>query len=969
MSIRISYDSAEAAGRLASFSRNFHDIYRFARLEPKEVATFFQASYEAIRSWSTGMRMPSETRRDQFLEFIKRCYIRQPSQEVLDAAVNLMRAYTPDQPVDESDLRALLGNNANGSNGLDQNTVSESAYPSGSHATAHDDESVPLLDVDEERGVVPPVPPIFYGREPELKRLRQLLGRNRLITLLTDGGTGKTSLAIKLGNDLQEQSGRYPHGIWFVELPSLKNTDFVGESGADSYDLVLVAQAVMQRLGLAEEPNQTVINTLLTFLKRRTLLLILDGCEQLAEACSHLADAILGAAEGVQIISTSRVPLHATGEIIFQVAPLPVPKPDAISGTMKPEQWQMFLDEYQAVKLFTARSKTKWVASDAHRLGSVCRRLGGVPLAIELAASRVNPAALVDITVAGQTQQYPLLSKGEHLDELLRSFGGGGSTVSIQQTLEATLDWAVSLLSDAEKSLYQQISMFATSFSLRAAENIVVVPQEEANVTFVQDGLANLVRYSLLTRRVEGSFVRYAMHDQVRSHAFRMLLKNQGSGVQSLKEVQRRYFKFYYSLVRQAERRLPSTERNTWLIRLDMEYDNIRAALAWALEQPEDLQRQALELAAPLAIYLFFRDRYTEGITLNCDLRRRYRGSNKLARASSSFGLGVLYRARGQVELALERLRDSVRVYEEVVGNPELVSRDNELRLAYARLFLALALRDADAWGNPPDAPGAEIENPCKLVAQALQKFKAEDDEWGIALAYTFLGACKVALADRAKRPRDDQEQEDTGSDSKAQQAAIATQTQQAAQDAREDLTEAFDRASDLQDVWLLAQAVTQLGILAFTVGDYQETINRFKQFLELRERRIAPVGTGSNTDEKRSLASSLGDTTGLLVRENVEEKRGIATSFRGIAAVLVRQFDEDGNRQRLLLAAKLMAVAEEVYRYLSAQVREYDPLRFVETYEKLKLYLTPEEWDEVTSECRNLTISEAIELVQKDLL
>jgi predicted ATPase len=902
---------------------------------------------------------------------------------VFDAALNMMRAYTHDQSLD-SKIKDLLGVSAGSDNGMGMsmgngNTDAVSSSPSdtdngvlysgGAHTRASNHQSMLLDALGEERGVVPPVPPIFYGRDPELKRLRQWLGRNRSITIVADGGTGKTSLAVKLGTDLQEQSSRYPQGIWFVELGA-GNSDLLAQAGAHNpaHDVNFVAQAVMQRLGLTEEPNQTVKDTLLAFLKRRTLLLIFDGCEQLAQACAYLTDAILGATENVQIIATSRVPLGATGEVIFQLAPLPVPKSDTVGISMTKQQWEAFQDQYQSVKLFAALSSGAWAETDAYRLGNICRRLGGVPLAIELAAKRVNPAVLVEDIGASHNRQYSLLRRGDYLDRLLRTYSGSGASPSVQQTLEATLDWAVSLLTDSEKSMLEQASIFAGSFSLRAAEQIVV-SEEGGDSTFDhQAALTNLVNNALVSRRVEGSFIRYSMHDQVRSYAFRMLLKNYGNEQQTLKQVQGRYFEFYHSLVKQAERRLPSAERETWIARLDIEYENIRAALLWASGQSRVLQEQVLELAAPLSIFLFFKDRYTEGITLICDLKCRYTGNNSLALASSAFGLGVLYRARGYATEALTYLRESVSLYETVVADAGQTSRDNELRLAYSRLFLALTLRDVDAWASNSQDPSIEIEDQCKLVDAALQKFIHQEDEWGIALAYTFLGACKVALADRTERQSiRELELNDTGLGTDS--LSVSNDEASLAAAARDHLRTAFERAGDLNDVWLLAQVVIQLGILGFTIGDYEEAVSRFKQFIRLRDRRLAPMGIGGYIDEKLRHTRSEGALASALVRQTIDEKRGLATSLRGIAAVLVRQFEQDQNRDRLLLAAWLLSVAGDVYRYLSAQVREYDPLKFAETEEKLNQYLLPEERERLAQDYQTMTMDQAIKLVQESPL
>jgi transcriptional regulator with XRE-family HTH domain len=279
----------------------------------------------------------------------------------------------------------------------------------------------------------------FVGRERELAEVGRLLTTTRLLTLTGTGGCGKTRLALQVAADLIEQ---YPDGVWLVELASLA-------------DPTLVPAAVAAALGVRESPGQSLLMTLLAFLRERRLLLILDNCEHLLDACAHLADTILRGNPGARLLATSREALGIDGEVSWRVPSLVVPPSDSVTSLdvlTRNEAVRVFLDRAVA-----AQPDFTLTDQNAPSIAQVCRRLDGIPLAIELAATRVRSLAPVQIA-ARLDRRFSLLT------------GGSRAALPGQQTLAALVGWSYDLLSAEEKRLFDRLSVFAGGFTLEAAE-------------------------------------------------------------------------------------------------------------------------------------------------------------------------------------------------------------------------------------------------------------------------------------------------------------------------------------------------------------------------------------------------------------------------------------------------------------------------------------------------------------------
>jgi predicted ATPase len=404
----------------------------------------------------------------------------------------------------------------------------------------------------------------FVGRERETEEVERELVMTRLLTLTGVGGSGKTRLALEVARVLLEA---YPDGVWLVPLAPLS------EEG-------LVPKAVAEALGVPERPAEPLSDTLADVLRDRRLLLILDNCEHLLEATARLVDKVLDSCPRLRILATSREGLGVEGEMRRPVPPLSVPEPQ---GAPSSEE----LEAYESVRLFVerARGRDPSFSLSPHNslaVAEICRRLEGIPLAIELAAARVDTLSLEQIS--------------ERLGSSLELLTHGGRTAEPRhRTLKGTLDWSYELLSEDEKKLFGRLSVFAGGWTLEASE--AVGSGEGIKEGEVLDLLSGLVEKSLvLAESPEQGGVRYRMLEPIRQYA-REKLDEGGEG----EEVRHRHATFFLALAEDAGPSLQGPEDIEWLERLEAEHDNMRATLSWALERGK--AELALRLGGALGMF------------------------------------------------------------------------------------------------------------------------------------------------------------------------------------------------------------------------------------------------------------------------------------------------------------------------------------------------------------------------------
>ena len=394
----------------------------------------------------------------------------------------------------------------------------------------------------------------LIGREQERAHIRAALQSARLVTLTGPGGVGKTRLAIAVA---QEMQNAYAEGACFVELASLTDPD-------------LLPATVAGALGLRAEPRRSLCATLQDYLEAREMLLVLDNCEHLIEACASLTSTLLGAAPQLRVLATSRQTLGLTGEIGRQTPPLPLPDP--ISSTRLPldKAWVSLLHEVEAIQLFVERASQaspdfRLTAQNAATVARICHRLDGIPLAIELAAA--------------QTRALSLERLEARLEAGLALLIGGDRTVAArQQTLRATLDWSFALLTDAERALLRRTAVFAGGWNLEAVESVCADAVIEANAVLAL--LTRLIDQSLVVHQARGDDRGYRLLETIRQYGQERLTEAHEETT-----LRRRHRDYFLELAEEAVRKLQGPEQIAWMDRLETEHDNLRAALAWSLSQ------------------------------------------------------------------------------------------------------------------------------------------------------------------------------------------------------------------------------------------------------------------------------------------------------------------------------------------------------------------------------------------------
>ncbi len=690
---------------------------------------------------------------------------------------------------------------------------------------------------------LPIEPTSFIGREREQAELRALMEKTRLLTLTGSGGCGKTRLAVQVA---RQSLPEFPDGAWIVELASLT-------------DPGLVPQSVANALEVAEAPGQPVAQTLVAALRSKRMLLLLDNCEHLLAACSRLIDALMRGCPGVRIIASSREPLNIAGEQIYRVPSLTLPEPGC---PVTPES----LLEYEGVQLFVERANAsapdfRVTGQNAAALAAVCRRLDGIPLAIELAAARTRSLSIEQIA--------------SKLDDRFRLLTGGSrSALPRQQTLRSLIDWSYGLLTEPERTLLRRLSVFTGGWTLEAAEAVCAdqgelspqmtpegypqITQMEKDTTVahgalpaapanhplapspshllipieeweILDLLTALGDKSLVVAEREGRETRYRLLETVRQYAVERVSESGES--EGLRAAHR---DFYLALAEQAEPHYTRPEQGEWLARMEVEHDNLRAALDWCAQDADGVEA-GLRLSGVLWRFWHTFGHLREGREqLARALARADDDVRTPARAKALNGCALLNWLQGDAETA--RM-----LYEKSVG----IGRELEDRVSIAASLIGLGLVMLDR----ADLAGAQslFGETCTLCAEI-------GDRWGLAMSLNNLGLVASAHGEM-ERART------------LHEASLAVRR-------------------EMQDQWGLAMSLSNLGTLAAQEGNYS------------RARAL--------------LAESL------TIRRALRDRAGIAYSFEGLAALAARAGDLD--RAVCILGAE-EALSETMGASLAASV------------------------------------------------
>ena len=504
----------------------------------------------------------------------------------------------------------------------------------------------------------------FVGREAESTQLRQQLAEHRLVTLTGAGGVGKTRLAVQIAAELARE---FPDGAWYVDLAPITDPD-------------VVPTAVARALGLPDQPGRSTVDTLTRFVAARQMLMVLDNCEHLLDASAALINDLLAASSRLTLLATSREPIGVAGEVSWRVPSL------SLDG----EAIELFSDRARHARPDFAVS-----AENAATVGEICRRLDGVPLAIELAAARVRALSLAEIL--------------DSLHDRFRLLTGGARTaVRRQQTLRASVDWSHALLTEPERVMFRRLSVFLGGFDLDGARAAAGSGDVERYQTL--DVITLLVDKSLVVADERGGRTRYRLLETVRQYAQEKLGESGEADA-----VRARHREHYTSMAALLDAPA-SSDYEQRLEQAEAEIDNLRAAFGWSRENSD--VELALALASSLQPLWLGRGRIREGLAWFDATLADVSENN-----AQDPGVAAAVRARALADMAvLDAYRgvESMDRAEQAVA----IARDIDDPALLARTLTAYGLTASLGYHT-------EVAQAC--VAEAIGLARAVGDRWRLS--------------------------------------------------------------------------------------------------------------------------------------------------------------------------------------------------------------------------------------------
>ena len=608
----------------------------------------------------------------------------------------------------------------------------------------------------------------FIGREGERREIMKWFGdgRTRLVTVTGIGGCGKTRLALEIARELLPA---YQDGVWMVELASI----------ADS---LFLAQAINAALGAPELREGTPTSWLIKYLQRNHLLLILDNCEQIILGAAQLVEEILRACPQVHILATSREALNIPGESVFVLQPLSLPDGNS-------------LDDADSTRLFLDRARSilpsfELDQRDASHVAQICRRLDGIPLAIELAVSRLRILSVRQIA--------------ERLDDRFRLLTTGGRTaLPRQQTLRATIDWSYDLLSEEDQKRFRRLSAFSGGFGLDAA-NALFQETPESGATL--DVITRFVEKSLLAVDQSGEESRYRLLETLREYGRERLLE---AGEEATIGAQ--HFKYFLAFAKKADQGLRGRDQIQWMKQLEQEHDNLRAAMEFALMDGSPKFAQAgLRLAMTLWYFWFLRGYHEE----RDNWLEKFRQLPNQPRLTAEYAYLLRNYAHRENEPAKAH-----KWFDESLSLSHAL--EDELAIAEAHLSRAL-------YGWREDDPSAARSH----FEQAIAHFRHLDERWQLARVLAELGEfAQVRLDDRITARKSFEESLKISrelEDARGMALALVhlgdlAIEQSKLDETREYASEGLVVASELNDMESLAWGLDDLSIVALCEGRFDE--------------------------------------------------------------------------------------------------------------------------------------------------
>lgn len=753
----------------------------------------------------------------------------------------------------------------------------------------------------------------FIGRENELAELRRLLANARSLTLTGAGGCGKTRLSLQVAADSLEH---FPDGAWLIELAPIS-------------DPVLVPQTVATILGLKEAPGKSIVQTLTEHLKDKRLLLLLDNCEHLLGGCAQLVDTLVRQCPNLTVLASSREALGISGEQTYRVPSLSLPDP-------KHAHTPLFVMPFEAVQLFVdrallARPDFEVTQQNAPALASICYRLDGIPLAIELAAARVRSLSIGEIN--------------RHLDQRFRLLTGGSRTaLPRQQTLRSLIDWSYDLLNVPERLLLQRLSVFAGGWSLQAAESVCVGDGIEDGE--VLDLMTSLVDKSLALAEETNGNTRYRLLETVRQYA-REKLAESGDG-NGFRERHRDYF---LALAEEAAGKLSGPEQTAWLQRLEEEHENLRAGLDWGLGEAEPAA--TLRLCAAMQRFWVTRGHFAEGREW-CTRVLGMEGTEKLPRERAAVlnGAGTLAHHQSDEPAAAALLEECLAI-ERQLGN----------RWRIATVLGNLGLVNFER---------GELDAARALHEESLAIMRDLGDQGGIAAALNNLAGVAHQRGDFASS-RALLEQGLVIKRALGDRGRVATSLGNLANVALDQGD--FDAARALYDECLaimrelgnrayVATTLDGLGRVAFFQGDYSTARSLCAESLALMRELQHGSGIADSLFSLGNVACEQRDLSAgrqmfeeaLAIRRERGDQRGMIGSLAGLATV----FAADGD---ILRAARLWGAVEQRRAAIGVPLSQNERPRYERCVTAARTAASDASFESAWQEGRAMTLEQAVEL------
>ncbi|MBW3587958.1 MAG: tetratricopeptide repeat protein [Actinobacteria bacterium] len=750
----------------------------------------------------------------------------------------------------------------------------------------------------------------FVGRHQELQEVADLLSGTRLLSLTGSGGCGKTRLALELGARV---AGDYPDGVFVVELGALN-------------DSALVIQTALGALSIREEGRTDAFEALANFLLGKNLLLILDNCEHVLEACADLADRLLRVRPDLCVLTTSRQPLNVPGETTYRVPSLPVPDPQSspsVDDLMRFESVRLFVD--RAAHVDSAFSLS---TENADAVARICFHLDGIPLAIELAAARIR--AFSPQTIA------------ERLDHRFTFLTGGSRTaLPRQQTLKALVDWSYDHLDDEERTLLRRLSVFAGGFSLESVEGVCL--GDELRPGSHIELVSALVDKSIVVFEERSDGARYSLLETIRDYS--------GDRLEESGEVEvtrDSHLEWFLSL---AERSEPDVTTSEWLQTMEVEHDNLRAALQWAIgrgfadaalrltgalarlwtthghlsegrrwleealasgtEPAPAVRAKALNAAGALAWMQGDHDaaitKYEEALALRRNL------DDAAGIAATLANLGIVSYSQGQYGQARSRYGESLKIWREI-GDPQGVARS------------------LDNLGNLAQEEGDYLEAQ-RLYEESIEISRRLQDKWLIARSLNNLGEVALLRGDLVL--------------------------------ARKTFDEDLELSRELGDKWVMGRALNNCAEIDRLQGDLGAAKKLFEQSLDLSRELGDKQSSASSLGGLAEVAREDGDheraislhRESLRVRQELDDKPGIAGSLEGFGSVLA-------DVGRFQTGVRLLAAAETLRESIGSPLPPVAIKEHERIVHKLRTALDPDSFRSLWNQGREMSEEEAAELV-----